>query len=93
MARTSKPKTKPAASIQRWTPAAGAVTAKPGTKAQTLIGLLKPKRGATINEMMAATGGQAHSVRGFLAGSLKKRHGLEAISDKRDGEPRRYRLR
>ena len=81
MARTSKPKTKPAAST------------KPGTKAQTLIGLLKPKRGATINEMMAATGWQAHSVRGFLAGSLKKRHGREAISEKRDGEPRRYRLR
>ena len=47
----------------------------------------------TIDEMMAATGWQAHSVRGFLAGSLKKRHSLEAISVKRDGEPRRYRLR
>jgi hypothetical protein len=81
MARTSKPKTKPAAST------------KPGTKAQTLIALLKPKRGVTINEMMAATGWQAHSVRGFLAGSLKKQHGLEAMSEKRDGEPRRYRLR
>ena len=59
----------------------------------TLISLLKPKRGATINEMIAATGWQAHSVRGFLAGALKKRHGLEAMSEKRDGEPRRYRLR
>ncbi len=93
MARVSKPKTKPAESIQRQTAPAGAVTAKPGTKAQTLIALLKPKRGVTINEMMAATGWQAHSVRGFLAGSLKKRHGREAISEKRDGEPRRYRLR
>ncbi len=93
MTRTSKAKTKPAASTQRRPPAAGAVTAKPGTKARTLISLLKPKRGATINEMMAATGWQAHSVRGFLAGSLKKLHGREAISEKRDGEPRRYRLR
>ena len=45
MARTSKPKTKPAESIQRRTPAAGAITAKLGTKAETLISLLKPRRG------------------------------------------------
>jgi hypothetical protein len=54
--------------------------------------LLKAKRGATIPEMMEATGWQSHSVRGFIAGSLRKRHGLEAISEKRDGEDRRYRL-
>ena len=93
MARTLKPKTKTSALNQRRIAAAIAATAKPGTKAQALISLLKPKRGVTIDEMMAATGWQAHSVRGFLAGSLKKRHGLEAISLKRDGEPRRYRLR
>lgn len=93
MARTVNSKNKLPASTQRRTVAAIAAAAKPGTKARTLIGLLKPKRGTTIDEMMAATGWQAHSVRGFLAGSLKKRHGLEAISVKRDGEPRRYRLR
>ncbi len=93
MARSVNPKNTPSASTQRRTAAAIAAAAKPGTKARTLIGLLKPKRGTTIDEMMAATGWQAHSVRGFLAGSLKKRHGLEAISVKRDGEPRRYRLR
>ena len=93
MARSVNPKNTPSASTQRRTAAAIAATAKPGTKARTLIGLLKPKRGATIDDMMAETGWRAHSVRGFLAGSLKKRHGLEAISVKRDGEPRRYRLR
>ena len=93
MARTLKPKTKPSVLNQRRTAASIAAAAKPGTKARTLIGLLKPKRGVTIDDMMTATGWQAHSVRGFLAGSLKKRHGLEAISVKRDGAPRRYRLR
>ena len=93
MARTLNSKTKTSASTQRRPAATIAVTAKPGTKARTLIGLLKPKRGTTMDGMMVATGWQAHSVRGFLAGSLKKRHGLEAISIKRDGEPRRYRLR
>jgi len=63
------------------------------TKSANLIALLKTKRGATLPEMMKATGWQQHSVRGFLAGTLKKRHGLEAISEKREDGPRRYRLR
>jgi hypothetical protein len=72
MARTSKPKTKPAESIQRRTPAAGAISAKLGTKAETLISLLKPKRGRR-SKMIAATGWQAHSVRGFLPGLHPRR--------------------
>lgn len=64
-----------------------------GNKASTIIALLKSKRGATIAELMEATGWQAHSVRGFLAGSLRKRHGLEPVSEKRAGELRRYRAR
>ena len=64
-----------------------------GNKASTIIALLKSKRGATIPELMEATGWQAHSVRGFLAGSLRKRHGLEPVSEKRAGELRRYRAR
>lgn len=63
-----------------------------GTKAATIITLLKAKRGATVPEMMKATGWQAHSIRGFLAGSLRQRHGLQAASEKTQGEPRRYRL-
>ena len=69
-----------------------APSARPGTKSATLLGLLKSKRGATLAEMMIATGWQAHSVRGFLAGSLRKRHGLTAKSECRDGEDRRYRI-
>ena len=50
--------------------------------------LLRPE-GATIAEMMTATGWQQHSLRGAMAGALKKR-GLTITSDKGDGV-RRYR--
>ena len=89
MARTPKTKSKavtPAKSM------AAALPSRPGSKAAAVITLLKAKRGATIPEMMEATGWQSHSVRGFIAGSLRKRHGLDVISEKRDGEDRRYRL-
>ena len=61
------------------------------TKAEAVITLLKAKRGATITELMQATGWQAHSVRGAIAGAIKKRFGLVVISEKVDGE-RVYRI-
>ena len=73
-------------------PVMPAPSARPGTKSATLLGLLKSKRGATLAEMMDATGWQSHSFRGFLAGSLRKRHGLTAKSECREGEDRRYRI-
>jgi hypothetical protein len=42
--------------------------------------------------MMQATNWQQHSVRGFLAGTVKKRLGLPLTSSKSDGETRRYRI-
>ena len=41
---------------------------------------------------MQATNWQQHSVRGFLAGTVKKKLGLELTSSKPDGEVRRYRI-
>ncbi len=61
-----------------------------GTKLATLIDLLSSKSGASIEEMSDATGWQAHSVRGAIAGTLRKK-GHVVASDKRDGV-RRYRL-
>ncbi len=91
MARTPKSKSK-ARSISE--PAtAGAQESRAGSKAAAVIALLNSKRGATIAEIAEVTGWQSHSVRGFLAGSLRKRHGLEVSSEKRSGEERRYRLR
>jgi hypothetical protein len=63
-----------------------------GSKGAKVVELLRRKEGATIAEMTGATGWQAHSVRGFLAGALKKKLGLEVSSTKdADGE-RRYRI-
>ena len=59
------------------------------TKLDRLAALLAQRDGASIAEMMSATGWQAHSVRGALAGSLKRR-GLAITSGKIDGV-RRYR--
>jgi hypothetical protein len=93
MARIVQSKSKTIA----FTQTAGAAKAVPSvprvTKGARLIRLLKTKRGVSLAGMMKATGWQQHSVRGFLAGTLKKRHGLEAISEKPEDGPRRYRLR
>ena len=61
----------------------------PTTKLDQLTVLLARRDGASIADLMSATGWQAHSVRGALAGSLKRR-GLVITSDKADGI-RRYR--
>ena len=62
------------------------------TKQQTCLDLLCRQEGATIEELQAATGWQQHSVRGFLAGAVKKKLGLRLLSEKPDAGPRRYRI-
>jgi hypothetical protein len=54
-------------------------------KIGALLDLLRRREGATLEAMMAATGWQAHSVRGALSGSVKKKLGLDVMSDKVDG--------
>ena len=63
-----------------------------GTKQATLISMLRAPDGATIEEIMTATGWQSHTVRGAMAGALKKKLGLEVISEKDDARGRVYRL-
>ena len=64
--------------------------AAPISKLDTIIALLQRDDGATIAELVEVTGWQAHSVRGALAGSLKKK-GYAVASSKHDGI-RRYSL-
>jgi hypothetical protein len=63
-----------------------------GTKQATLISMLLAPDGATIEEIMTATGWQSHTVRGAMAGALKKKLGLEVSSEKDDARGRVYRL-
>ena len=65
-----------------------AAKTKAPSKLDTLEKLLTRKNGASIAEMMKATGWQQHSVRGAVAGTLKKR-GLTISSQKLD-DVRRY---
>lgn len=60
------------------------------SKTNTLIALLKRKQGVSIPEMMHATGWQSHSIRGFMAGTLKKKFGHTASSTKSKSGERRY---
>ncbi len=62
------------------------------TKHAQLISLLSQPDGASIEDMIEATNWQQHSVRGFLAGTVKKKLGLALTSFKSDGETRRYRI-
>ncbi len=65
---------------------------RPGTKQAMLIDLLKRRNGATIAELVAATGWQPHSVRGAISGSLKKKLGLAVTSEKVESRGRVYRI-
>ena len=62
------------------------------TKHAQLLRLLNRPEGADIEDMMQATGWQQHSVRGFLAGTVKKKMGLALTSSKAEGDVRRYRI-
>ena len=78
-ARTAKPEPTPT-SDPATTPKP--VVIRAGTKQAQVIAMLKRPFGATITEIVEATGWQAHSARGFISGALKKRLGLAIMSRK-----------
>jgi hypothetical protein len=77
-------------------PKAGKPADKSHTRANSkqaqLIEMLKRREGATIDEIVKKFKWQAHTVRGAIAGALKKKLGLNVTSEKIDGRGRVYRI-
>jgi len=70
-ARKTSPTPKPVVSAAR----------RSGSKQTSIIALLQRTRGATIDELVQATGWQKHSVRGVMSGVLRRKLGLNIISE------------
>lgn len=83
---------KTAARRKRTVTSHGRSDASRTTKHDRILSLLSQQDGATIPDLMEATGWQQHSIRGFLAATVKKKLGLDLTSTKVDGELRRYRI-
>jgi hypothetical protein len=64
--------------------------ANTGPKSAQIVSLLRRQNGASIPELMKVTGWQAHSVRGFISGTLKRKQGLVVNSAVEEGKDRRY---
>lgn len=91
MAKSSK-----ATARKSRTTKAAARNTKPGTRADSkqakLVEMLKRTDGASIDEIAKAFGWQPHTVRGAIAGALKKKLGLDVTSEKVEGRRRVYRI-
>ncbi len=73
-------------------PSAASATRRKKTKKEVCLALLRRPKGASLAELQEALGWQAHSVRGFLSGTIKKRPGIDLRSEAVEGRPRRYRI-
>ena len=54
--------------------------------------MLRSADGATVDDIAEATGWQRHTVRGAIAGAIKKKLGLDVLSEKVEGRGRVYRM-
>lgn len=67
-------------------------TIRPGTKLAAIIDAMRHPGGATIAQMVASTGWQAHTVRGAISGMVRKRLGYEVFTEKGADGQRAYRI-
>ena len=74
-----------AASLTSTASGTGPAPKGPSGKLGVVVALMRRPEGATVAQMGAATGWQAHSVRGALAGSLKRKHKLTIVGEPGEG--------
>ena len=67
--------------------------ARDGSKKAEVIDLMSRSQGATLAEIMGLTGWQAHTVRGFVSGTLIKKLELKVESFRSKEEERTYRIK
>jgi hypothetical protein len=82
--------TKKGAKPPKKAPKAKQEGARQGSKTEKILELLKRSGGASLAEIMKATGWQPHSVRGFISGTLGKKMGLKVDSAKNEAGERVY---
>ena len=87
--RTTRAKKAPKASQN--TEAAKSDAPREGSKTAQVVEMLRRQDGATITEIMSTMGWQKHTVRGFMAGAMKKA-GFQVESFKPEGGERSYRI-
>ena len=90
MAKTKSKK--PVSDKQKRGAAAKAPAKQGNTKQDQLIAMLQRSEGATIDELSKKLEWQPHTVRGAIAGALKKRLKLKVSSEKEEGRGRVYRI-
>ena len=90
--RSTARKIRKAASRARTAPASSKSAPRTDTKHSRIVAMLRAPAGATIAAMMTATNWQQHSVRGFLAGVVRKKLGLNLVSEQTD-KGRVYRIK
>ncbi len=71
-------------------PASKSKDKRQGSKTEKILDLLKRPGGASLKEIMKATGWQAHSVRGFISGTLGKKMSLTVASTRTEDGARNY---
>jgi len=90
--RSASRKSSKIKSRKRPAPASSKPAARPATKHARIIAMLRTPTGATIASIVTATEWQQHSVRGFLAGVVRKKLGLNLVSEQTD-KGRVYRIK
>jgi hypothetical protein len=90
--RPEPPAQEPATAEAEGAPEPRRPRSREGTKEAQLIAMLRRPEGATIAQVIAATGWQAHTVRGAISGALKKKRRLEVTSAKNEAGERVYRI-